>query len=123
MNDTQPAPPASPLTAGSSTGPAPGAATRTDEDRERDAAVFLVVVWMIARFFAYFAGFKLAEYTPEERKKDAFAWVPVARRYGSFDTLITWVAVPAVLMQRIESKMRRKGDTRGDAAVASEAKH
>lgn len=80
---------------------------RNDEDRARDASVFLQGVWLVAGAVAWLFGWELDKLEEREAVEDGKSWVPIARRYSWFDVVITWAAAPVNLFRRVKAKLRR----------------
>lgn len=86
-------------------------AERTDEDRARDAAMFLRGVLMpVAAFAAGWFGYRLdlASFTEAHALEDGRAWTPLLRRYAWLDLVVTWASAPARLVARVRELARRK---------------
>lgn len=82
---------------------------RTDTQRGEDLAAMLSgVVWPLLSFVAGIFGWELAALEEGEAKRDALAWVPIARRYRWLDLAATWAAAPARLLARVKAKATRK---------------
>jgi hypothetical protein len=82
---------------------------RSDEDRARDAAMFLRgVLWPVLALGAVLFGYRLEPLSDEAALEDGKSWVPVARRYRWFDVLITWASAPARVVARVKELARKE---------------
>lgn len=89
--------------------PATAAPQRTDDERTRDAAVFLRgVLFPLLSVVALLIGYRLDPLSETAAAEDATAWVPILRRYGWADSLVTWVGAPARLVARLRQLAHRK---------------
>lgn len=85
--------------------------SRTDEDRARDAGMFLRgVVMPLASFVAGFFGHRLelAAYTEAQALEDGKSWVPLMCRYPWLDSLVTWASAPARFIARVRGLAKPK---------------
>ncbi|MBK9519388.1 MAG: hypothetical protein IPO09_19020 [Anaeromyxobacter sp.] len=86
----------------------PGIPFRTSEVRLRDLALAWRVVWRVAGFLAGWFGYDLDPLTDKEAGADAVAFLPIAERFAVVDRAVTWTAAPAVLVERLATKLRRR---------------
>lgn len=87
-----------------------GEPARADENRARDAAVFLRGLFRVASLFAFLFGYRVVPLTRDEAREDAGSWVPLARRYRWFDLAITWAGAPVSLVERLGAHLERRAD-------------
>jgi len=88
----------------------PGVPLRSSALRLRDTSVALRVVWRLVGLVVGLAGYELAPLTEKEADEQAAAWLPVVERYPVADRWVTWLALPAVVVEQMAAKLSRRAE-------------